>query len=229
MTTYTWPANLKPVAFEMRVMPNERVFRSAFNPAAAQVVDMGGDYWMCTMTLPLGNTDAGGAEIEALLARLRGSQNCVALYHLKRPLPRGTMRGAETINVVNGSLAAVNVVNGSLAAVTVVAGTPMLATAIQQFATSGTISCRPGRTLAAGDLFGCGGQLFMQLTDTVADANGQMSIEFAPAARSTLITGSLVSIDRPTAAFRLREGSAPPVTWRPGMYEGITLDLVEAI
>lgn len=232
MTTYTWPASLKPVTFEMRVMPNERVFRSAFNPAAAQVVDMGGDYWMCTMTLPLGNTDAGGAEIEAFLNRLRGSQNFLSLYHLKRPRPRGTV-GAGSAATWTTSVPSTAVWTTSVPSIAVwTAGVPCLRSPVAQFATSCVLNMLPGYTLEPGDLFGLpNGQAVMYVGSStlVADGNGDMTVEFAPAARSAMGAWGLVTFDRPAVSFRLRDGAAPPVSWRPGMYEGITLDLVEAI
>lgn len=232
MTTYSFPASLKPAAFEMRVMPNQRVFRSAFNPASAQVVDIGGDYWTCSMTLIPGNTDAGGAAIEALLNRLRGSQNFLSLYHLKRPLPRGTMRGGTTASWTTSGAAAMTWTTSGAAAMTWTVGAPYTRAAIAQFATVAPLYMLPGYTLEPGDLFGlANGQTVMYVGETtlVANGAGQMDVEFAPAARSAVAAFTPITFDRPTINFRLRDGAAPPLTWRPGMYEGITLDLVEAI
>ena len=64
----------------------------------------------------------------------------------------------------------------------------------------------------------------------VADGNGDMGVvEFAPSARSAMAAWGAITWDRPTINFRLRDGKTPPVTWAPGRFEGITLDLVEAI
>lgn len=230
MTTYAWPEAWGANRFEMRVQPNERVFRSVFNPASAQVVDAGGDYWVASLSIPAGIYASKGAEVEAFLNRLRGSQNFLSLYHLRRPVPRGTMRDGVVATWFTTS-------SGTAVWSTVSAGTatwsaqdPVLASAVPQFATSATIACTPGKTLLAGDLIGIpNGQTVQVLADATANGSGFMAIEFAPSARSALEANSHVYWDRPAVSFRLRDGAAPPVTWRPGMYESITLDLVEAI
>ena len=113
------------------------------------------------------------------------------------------------------------------------AGAPRLRYAVAQFDTSCTLSMLPGYTLAPGDLFGMpNGQTVMYVGSVtlVADGNGDMGVvEFAPSARSAMAAWGAITWDRPTINFRLRDGKTPPVTWVPGRFEGITLDLVEAI
>lgn len=232
MTTYAWPEAWGANRLEMWVQPNERVFRSAFNPAAAQVVDVGGDYWVASLSIPAGIAASKGAEIEAFLARLRGSRDFLSLYHLKRPVPRGTMRGGTTATWTTTvpSTAVWTTTVPSTAVWT--AGAPRLQYEVAQFATSCTLNMLPGYTLEPGDMFGMpNGQAVMYVGSTtlVADANGAMLVEFAPSARSKMAAWGVVAFDRPTINFRLRDGNPPPLTWAPGRYEGITLDLVEAI
>lgn len=232
MTTYAWPDAWGANRFEMWVEPNQRVFASAFNPASQQVMDLGGDYWAATLSIPAGVLAAKGAQIEAFLARLRGSQNFVSLYHLKRPLPRGTMRGGTTATWTTTVPSTATWTTVSAAVATWTAGAPYLKTAIAQFATSCTLNMLPGYTLEPGDLFGfANGQTVMYVGSTtlVADANGDMVVEFAPSARSALAAFTPITYDRPAVAFRLRDGKQPPVTWVPGRFEPLTLDLVEAI
>ena len=62
MTTYAWPEAWGANRLEMTVQPNERVFRSAFNPAAAQVVDVGGDYWVASLSIPAGVAASRGRD-----------------------------------------------------------------------------------------------------------------------------------------------------------------------
>lgn len=232
MTTYAWPEAWGANRFEMRVQPNERVFRSVFNPASAQVVDVGGDYWVASLSIPPGIYASKGAEIEAFLNRLRGSQNFLSLYHLKRPLPRGTTRGGTTASWTTSGAAAMTWTTSGAAPMVWTVGSPYTRAAIAQFATLAPLKMLPGYTLEPGDLIGLSnGQTVMYVGSTtlVADGSGHMDVEFAPAARSVIAANTPVTFDRPTVSFRLRDGAAPPVTWRPGMYEGITLDLVEAI
>lgn len=231
MINYAWPWPWATDGFEMRVQPNERVFRSVFNPAAAQVVDVGGDYWVATLRVP-SNDRVHGAAIEALLNRLRGSQNFLSLYHLKRPLPRGTMRGGATATWTTSGAAAMTWTTSGAQPMVWTVGSPYTRASIAQFATVAPLKMLPGYTLEPGDLFGLSnGQTVMYVGSTtlVADGSGHMDVEFAPSARSVIPANTPVTFDRPTVSFRLRDGAAPPVSWRPGMYEGITLDLVEAI
>lgn len=232
MTTYAWPEAWGANRLEMTVQPNERVFRSAFNPASAQVVDVGGDYWVASLSIPAGIAASKGAEIEAFLARLRGSRDFLSLYHLKRPVPRGTMRGGTTATWTTTVPSAANWSTTVPSAAVWTGGAPRLRYAVAQFATSCTLSMLPGYTLAPGDLFGLpNGQTVMYVGSStlVADGNGDMAVEFAPSARSAMAAWGAIVWDRPSVSFRLRDGKTPPVTWVPGRYEGITLDLVEAI
>jgi len=229
MTTYAWPEAWGVNRFQMKVQPNQQAFPSLFSPSTVQVVDLGGDHWVASFTIPSSISKAYGAQLEAFINRLRGRQNSVSLFHMRRPTPRGTL-GAGSAATWSTSTPATAIWSTSTpATATWTAGTPALRYALAQFATTGTISTLPGRTMLAGDLFGlANGQTVMQLVDTVADANGDMPIEFAPAARSEVAAFSYVTYDRPTVNFRLRDGDVPPVVWRPGMFEGISLDLVEA-
>lgn len=232
MTTFAWPEAWGANRFEMVVQPNQRVFTSAFNPASSQVVNLGGDYWTASFTIPASIVASRGAQIEAFLASLRGSQNFLSLYHFKRPLPRGTMRGGATANWTTTVPSAANWTTTSAQAAVWTAGAPRLRYAVAQFDTSCTLSMLPGYTLEPGDLFGLpSGQTVMYVGSStlVADASGNMAVEFAPSARSSMAAFGAIVFDRPTVNFRLRDGKTPSVVWVPGRYEGITLDLVEAI
>lgn len=229
MTTYAWPEAWGVNRFEMKVQPNQQAFPSLFSPSTVQVVDLGGDHWVASFTIPSSISKAYGAQLEAFINRLRGRQNSLSLFHMRRPTPRGTL-GAGIAATWTTSTPATAVWTTSTPATAVwTAGAPVLRDALAQFATTGVMSTQPGTTMAAGDLFGlANGQTVMQLVDTVADGSGNMPIEFAPSARSAVAAFSYITYDRPTVAFRLRDGDAPPVVWRPGMFEGISLDLVEA-
>ena len=232
MTTYAWPWPWAVDSFEMTVEPNQRIFPSAFNPASAQVLDLGGDYWSASLRMPA-NDRVSGPAVEAFLKRLRGAQNWISLYHLKRPLPRGTMRGGTTASWTTSGAAAMTWTTSGAQAMAWTVGAPYTRQAVAQYATSALLYMLPGYTLQPGDLFGfaANGQTVMYVGDTtlVADGSGQMLVEFAPSARSVIPAFTAITFDRPTVNFRLRDGKPPPVIWTPGRFEGITLDLVEAI
>ena len=156
MTVYAWP--FKANRFELRVMPNTRVYVGPYTPST-QVLDFLGERWMARIDLPPPRTRIEGAAREAFFDRLKGPAHQIALWHLRLPAPQGTLRDGATASVVNGSLAAVSVVNGSSAPVTVVYGTPSVAAAVAQGSNTMLMRHVPGRTLLAGDMFGVGGEL----------------------------------------------------------------------
>lgn len=227
MTTFTWPPAVRPQSFQARVQSNTRVFTSPYAPTT-QVLDLLGEVWYFSMDLRDHTDMVEGALLEALFDRLAGGANLVEIPMLHRELPQGTLRdAAETVTVVNGSLAAVNVVNGSGAAVTVVSGTPTLESSLGQRVGTGTLITRPGRTLKAGDhLRFANGQVSRQLVDTVADANGRMPLEFRPRTRQALAGATQITVENPKVTYRITSENVPMV-FRNGRYDGPTLEGVE--
>jgi hypothetical protein len=93
MTTLSWPATWLPTAFEMRVVPNTRTFASPYS-GSTQVLDLGGERWAATFTLPPVNNRADGAAREAFFDRLAGGVDDVALWHFRHAAPMGTLAAA---------------------------------------------------------------------------------------------------------------------------------------
>jgi hypothetical protein len=79
----------------------------------------------------------------------------------------------------------------------------------------------------AGDMLGIGGQLVRMMAASTANGSGELAVEFQPRMRSAVSRFSAVTWDKPTADFVLK-GDSAPVTWSPGMYQGISADFVEA-
>lgn len=228
MTTYAWPG-WGATQFEMRVMPNQQVFPSLFSPSTAQVVDLGGDYWTAVVTIPLGVTVSGGAAVEAFVDRLRGSQHSVALWHMRRPQPLGTMRDGSAAAWTTSVPSAATWSTSAPATAIWTAGEPALRSAVAQFANAATLTCTVGATLLAGDHIGLpNGQTVRVLADATAGGTGDMAIEFAPSARSAMTAYGRVTWNKPTVNFKLRDGGTVPVVWNPGRFDGPTFDLVEA-
>ena len=223
-TIYPWPA-WSPSRFEMRVIPNTRVFTGPYTPTT-QVIDLLGERWQISMDLANDNDPILGAAREAFFDRLKGPANLIQIGYLRRPLPQGTLRdggGAvqwKTSGLVNanwsgsGGAATWQSTGASLGAMTV-----QLANIIQ-------INTTPGNTLLAGDHFGVGLQLFRAMANATADTNGQLVVEVQPRVRTILPIGMPIVCTAPTANFMLKADGVP-VVHRPGMYEGSTLDLIE--
>lgn len=199
MTTYAWPEAWQPSRFEATLVPNDRRFRSPFSQAE-QVADLLGERWQFVLTLPPVFPSQQPAR-EAYLARLRGGAHTISMWHLKRPQPRGTMRG-----------------------------TPTLAAAAAQGADAVSIQGAAGETLYAGDLFGLaagtGTQLLMVAADVTANGAGVMSVALVNRLRVGAASGAAVTWDRPSVLFRLQ--GAVPVAYAPGVGEAIELQLQES-
>lgn len=228
MTTYTWP-NTRPwaaSAFEMRVIPNSLVFTSPFNKST-QAVDLYGERWAIRMDLTAGNNVQQGAAFEAFFDRLRGPVNLIAMWNQRRPIPLGTLQdGAGNAQWKTNAAANATWQTSVPAAATWSYSNPTMYAAAQN---AGTITiCRnPGTTVFAGDQVGAGAQLFRAMADATADSAGKLTIEVLPRVRTALPNGTTVLCTRPTANFILK-AEGVPVVWRPGMFEGLSLDLIES-
>jgi hypothetical protein len=211
--------------FEMRILPNTRVFTGPYTPTT-QTLDLLGERLMVSMDLPPSNDSIEGAKREAFFNRLKGSANLITIGHQKLKAPQGTLRGSTAVTWLSGGSPATWLSGGSAA--TWIGGAPVLAAPIAQLASTGTVNCRAGYTLLAGDWFGLGGQLVQSMTNTVADGSGNMPIEFQPRARQTIAAGTPILWDAPTANFILKPGTLNvPTSWTPGMVDGATIELIE--
>lgn len=231
MTTYTFPLSGTAWGvnrFEMRVRCAQVSFTSPLN-GTVQVVEMPGERWQVRMDLTPVKAAVDIAAREAFWDRLRGQVNLLALPHLKRPTPLGTLRGSSAVSVVNGSAAAVSVVNGSSAAVTVVTGEPNLRAAVAALANTAVISTLPGRTVKAGDMLGLGSaQTVRVLADATADGTGALGIEFTPRARAAIAIHTTVLWNSPTVNYTLASADGVPTVYAPGFAEGASIDLIES-
>lgn len=150
------------------------------------------------LTLSLPNrTHASAAAIEAFIAALRGMTNTVNIYHWLRKQPRGTMRGAPTSQAAP------------------IGGTALF------------LNTTAGATLLAGDMIGVGGLLLQVENDCVANGAGVLGVPLVNRLRKAIVAGSLVTWDKPTAAFRLASKSA--VQYIPGYAPEVSFDFVEAV
>lgn len=226
MTTYAWPFVVN--RFEMRILPNTRIFTGPYTPTT-QVLDLLGERWTISLSLPPTTDSSEAARREAFFDRLKGPSNWVSMGHQKITQPLGTL-GAGTVSATwkNSSAATATWKNASTVTATWQAGQPVIASDIQQLANTGTIRTVPGRTFLAGSLFGLGGQLVRLMADALADGSGNMAIEFQPRARQLIQAGTVVVYSAPTATFILKPGTPNvPTSWTPGMIDGASIELIE--
>lgn len=160
-----------PVSVTFRLQGMQRAFLSPFG-GSEQVLDMLQDRWVCSVQLPPAYPEDAAA-LEAWINGMRGMTQVVNLYHLARPTPRGTMRGAPT--VISGAFQAA----------------------------SFTLQTAAGATLRAGDMLGTGGLLLQVGQDCAANGSGVLVVPLVNRLRKALVGGAAVAWSRPSAPFRL--------------------------
>lgn len=229
MIVYPWPGF--PVNhFEMRIVPNQRIFTGPYTPAV-QALDFGGERWAITLTMTPTADPIAAARREAFFDLLQGSVNAISMGHLKLTLPQGTMRGPVTQTWKNSSGVTQTWKNGAAATQTWSSGSPTVAADIAQGASTGLIRGTSGKTYLAGDMLALGTQLVRNLVDVTFDSTGLATITFGPRARTLIPAGSAVLWSAPTANFILKPSSngtaGVPTPWTPGVVEGASIELIE--
>jgi hypothetical protein len=185
-------------AFQLRLIPNLRTFVGPYTPTV-QVVDLLGERWTATLQLVASNDSIQIAAQEAYFDRLKGTAHQIALPHLRLHAPQGTLRGS-----------------------------PTLSAAVAQLANVLPIQTTAGATLRAGDMLGCGGQLFRVMADATANGSGLISAEVQGRARTALSSGAAVTWSAPTANFMMKSPDGVPTVWQPGsITDAISVDLIE--
>lgn len=225
MNFYPWPFSVN--RFEMRILPNTRVFTGPYTPTT-QTLDLLGERLMISMDIPPTIDSIEGAAREAFFNRLKGSANGITIGHQKLKLPQGTLRGSVAAVWKNNAAVTAVWKNNAAATATWQAGNPVIAADIAQLANTATISTLAGNTLLAGDWIGFGGQLVQIMATATANGSGVMSIEFQPRARVAIPAGTPIFWNAPTANFILKPGTPNvPTSWTPGMVDGATIELIE--
>lgn len=199
----TWLDTFDVNRFALRLMPNTRRFTSPYS-GSTQVIDLLGERWAAQLSMPARARRSGaGAAREAFFGQLRGMDGTVALWHLARPVPVGSMRGAPTLASIAAQGAQTLVIN--------------------------TSPSTPGATVKAGDMLGCGGQLFMVAADATANGSGQITAATVNRVRAALASATAVVWDRPKTTFRLAsDDAAGPIAYEPGITTSIEVDLIES-
>lgn len=196
MATYDWPDALIPQRCSIGSQGAGEQFRGPYN-GTIQVVDFVAERWVLSVTLPQARRVNAG-RVEAFFFTLRGGIHRVRAWHFGRPVPVGTMRGSPTLSA--------SVSRGATAL-------PI---------TGGTAN----GTLRAGDMLGCGGQLFMVASDTTLNGSGAGSVPVVHRVRGTIGSGTAVTWNRPTGEFVIPAWVAS-VVHAPGMIDGAAFDLEE--
>lgn len=152
-------------------------------------------------------TLADAGVYEAMLLKLRGAVNHLAMFDPVRQAPQGTMRGTLTIDGSHAAGAvAVNLAGGAGEA---------------------------GKTLLAGDWLQIGtglgtSQLVKVVTGGTADGSGDIAVTVEPPLRLAFSNGTAVAWDKPLAYYK--QLGAPQWSYRPALrfkQSGFAIDLLE--
>ena len=225
MSTLTWPVGWGVSGFELRIMPNTRSFVSPYN-GGTQVLDLGGERWRAIVTLPLARSLDEGLQREAFFDQLAGGVNKLALWHLRTPIPRGTVFNAASVAWAITNSGSPWPVTNSGSPWLINDGTPVLRAAVLAGANTCFIQSRSGRTVEAGDMLGIAGELKRVLLTSAADAAGSVSVTFAPRARSNWPAYStVITTTQPPATFQIL--GEVPTAWAPGAVSGASFELAE--
>lgn len=169
MTTYAFPFSVDQFTMQSRAFA--LASRSIYG-GNTQVSDMLNDRWLISLSIPL-RASADGAAVEAWINKMRGLVNTAELWHMARPVPRGTMRGSPTCGTT------------------------------AKGASSLTLTTSAGATLEAGDMIGIGGRLYQVASYAQADGGGTMSVTIVNRTRAAITTGSAVTWDKPKVQFQM--------------------------
>jgi hypothetical protein len=201
MAVITLPSALRIATATWGLMRKDVAFSSAFG---SQSVAVSAPVWTASLVIDT-QLDYQAGEWQALLLKLRGQTNQLALHNVGRPAPLGTMRGAMVC------------FNATAGASTMVVG---------------ATSAQGNKTLKTGDFLGFGTgtaqQIVMVVADATSDANGDVTIVFEPPLRQSYANGTAVVWDKPAALFRATQKD---FSWqRQSVFvSGMTLDLVEDV
>lgn len=199
MSIITFPSDIYVTRMRLDQMRMD-LTHSSPQTGVTQAVVFGLPRWKATIEIErMRDSDIGS--VKALLMKLRGQINQLALWDFGRPAPLGTITGSLTLSAS---------ASAGATSITITGGTN-------------------GQTFKAGDWVGVGtgqNQQLCMVTDDATVSSGVVTINIEPPLRNALNSGATVTIDKPKALFRLAN---PQQGWEySGEYvTGFTLDLIE--
>jgi hypothetical protein len=225
--TIAWPTDLLPGKCTFFLEHNTAIFVSPIT-GSHPALSRSGARWNCAIEInPAPRAKA--QRIDALLAKLKGAYNTVALWDFARPDPAGDNRDrgliADTRFTDGTTFTDGTVFDGGAAGVTVWGGWDAGATMIL---TDGWWQSITG-ALLAGDYIGIGGFLYMLTDDLVSDSMGRAYLSIAPPLNADVAHLAVVTRSMPTTSFRLVDDGQPNRQSMPDGYYTYSLALTEAL
>lgn len=201
MTTFAFPTlSIGPSDVDFWQDAPAQEFTSSFDGSVQTAELAGSAAWRFVASWPT-LIEADARLVDGWLAQLRGNANRFTSYNWRRPVPTGTI---SLSGVTTSSSLSVGSTSVSLA------------------------GCGNTKTLLIGDMLGINGELKMVVaTDKTSDAGGAISaVTFEPPMRAAIASGAAVTLDKPTAQFKI-EGGAPRPSVRSPVLTSITIEAKE--
>lgn len=174
--------------------------RNPFN-RRQKLIEHPGPLWEFTL-IYTPHTYDDRAAVEAFWNRMMAVDMKVSMWHLIRPVPRGTLQSNTTLSGAH----AAHVRSAQIVATT-------------------------GLTLKAGDMLSftlaAGGTQLVQVTGDVAAVSNVLTVSFEPALVGAANAGSVVTIVKPTAKFQV-EGESISMPYVPAFGQSFSVTLLEA-
>ena len=195
MSVFAYPDSLTPSISAWIIQKSAVQFRSPFAGSVESVI-FSGEFWRVSVTVPQSRLKNAG-EAEAFFGRLAGGAERVLVPYWPRLQPRGTLRGSLTLSTaaVRGDLT-LSIGGAAVAA-----------------------------TLKAGDMIGCGSQLFQCFQDCVTSGT-IITVPLVNRVRGALAVGTVVTWNRPTVTCCLPSPSSSR-SYEPGAAGSLAADLEE--
>jgi hypothetical protein len=209
MTDFTWPDDLVPYAQVFYLQAHSGGSESPFT-RQSKIYGLSAPRWICSMSFRGGyngieRLTAVGPRLDALITKLRGRQNRVALYDFRRPKMRGQFWPS-----VPGNVAA----SAGDTSITI----------------TGLI---PGTRIYSGDYLGGDGRPHVigddsfSIVAATADASGEAVVSFEPPLSADIDTDEAVFAKAATGLFRLTDDDAGANGVGVGEAVSMTLNFVE--
>lgn len=202
MTDYVWPSDLIPYAVSFYLQPHTGGTESPFS-RTTKVYGLSAPRWVCSLSFRGGYNgttaqNAFGPRLDAMVAKLKGRENRVALYDWRRPSMRSPLWPATPGNNAAAAGASIMTLTGL---------------------TAGTV-------VYEGDYIGGDGRPHIITVGATADGSGNATVRFEPPLVSAVSANS-AEFGNPTGLFRLVSDDAGQNGVEVGEAQIITLDFVE--
>ena len=201
MTTTAYPTARRfvPAQFSLRLQRN---LMQRANPLTRRrkTIEHVGALWVATLTYTP-HSWADMAVIEAFWNAATDADIVLSLWHLARPLPRGTLQANTTTSA-----------------------------SAAEGASAININATTGLTLLAGDMLSvvtaAGVQFVQVVADITSSASVMTGVSFVPPLVAAVNSSAAVVVDKPTSLFRLEE-PVVPATYQAGHAPAFAVVLIE--